>query len=156
MRKGIRLLSGVVSDISTPICRRSGFIHASLILDWEKIISPAFSQFCQALRITFPKGQKTQGALHVRAPSSMALALSYQEPEILERVNRYYGYQAVVRLVIHQGHIPKQRKEPLVPSESSLDPQRASRIEDLLTEVPGESLKNALKSLGMSVIKEKT
>ncbi|MEI8296161.1 MAG: DciA family protein [Alphaproteobacteria bacterium] len=153
---GLKPLARLVSDIATPIFTRAGFAKASIVLDWDKIVSPAFSQFCQAIKVTFPSHQKSQGVLHVRATSAMSLAISYQTPQILDCVNRYYGYQAIAKVTIHQGPLVA-RPAPIVQRpEVVLDPNQQTAVETIVETLPPGELREALQSLGVSVYKKES
>jgi hypothetical protein len=152
---GLKPLARLVADIATPICQRAGFSQASIILDWDKIVSPAFSQFCQAIKVIFPAHKKSQGVLHVRVPSAMALAISYQTPQILERVNSYYGYQAIAKVTIHHGPLvvtPVPLSTRTIKEE--INREQHAIVEAEVDVLPAGELKDALRSLGMRVLQK--
>jgi len=148
---GLKPLSRLVAGIATPICQRAGFSQASIILDWDKIVPAAFSQFCQAIKVTFPTHKKSQGVLHIRVPSAMALAISYQTPQILERVNTYYGYQAIAKITIHQGPLVAKTRPLAQPLEKETDPEQCVAVRAMVATLPPGELREALQSLGMHV-----
>ena len=73
----------------------------------------------------------------------MALEVEYQKTQILERINIFFGYQAVTSIRIIQGPVQsaaleKQRTAPILRKPvSDLD----------LSEIEDEGLRNALESL---------
>lgn len=145
-----KALANLVSKLITPLCQKSGFVKASLVIDWDKIVGPKFSQFCEAVRVNFPQGKKNQGSLYIRVPSAMATHIAFLEPEILEKVNRYYGYPAISRVIIQQG--PVMRKSSPPPKTSpSLTQEKREEILNLVSEVGDESLQKALERLGSSI-----
>lgn len=145
---GLKPLARLVAGIATPICQRAGFSQASIVLDWDKIVPAAFSQFCQAIKVTFPAHKKSQGILHIRVPSAMALAISYQTPQILERVNTYYGYQAIAKITIHQGPLVAKPRPSIQPPEKEIDSEPSVAVAVLVETLPQGELRDALQSLG--------
>ena len=122
-RYGIQSMDKLVHRIVTPISQRQGFAKAAILLDWPKIVGSQMQQFCQPIRVAFAPNQRTGGKLHVRVPSAMAQQITYLEPMIIERINGYFGYRAISRLVLHQqsvfklpeGTTPKAPRKDLPP-----------------------------------------
>lgn len=134
-----------MTSIIEPICKKQGFVNASVILDWSKIVGNDFANLCGAVKVVFLFGKKTEGCLHVQTTSSMASVLTYQEPLILQKVNQYYGYQAINKLrIFHKANLVQ--KKPIKINQSNLVPQ-ALPLEDF-KEIPYDPLKEALANLG--------
>lgn len=142
---GAKALRNCMTSIIEPICKKQGFVNASVILDWSKIVGNDFANLCGAVKVVFPFGKKTEGCLHVQTTSSMASVLTYQEPLILQKVNQYYGYQAINKLrIFHKANLVQ--KKPIKINQSNLVPQ-ALPLEDF-KEIPYDPLKEALANLG--------
>ena len=77
-----------------------------------------------------------------------AITLQHVEPQIVERVNRFFGYAAVTRIALRQGELPKRAVKradvpdaPLtVETQSSLkaigDPSLRAALEGLARQIP--------------------
>jgi hypothetical protein len=63
---------------------------------------------------------------------------------ILERVNRFFGWQAIGQIAIRQAPL-RHRTQP-APKEA--DPAIAARISEALSDVESEELRRALGRLG--------
>jgi hypothetical protein len=98
-------VGAIVTRAITPICHQKGFIQARILLEWDYIVTPQFSQFCTPLKVTFPLKKRSEGRLFLQATSSMATEIAYLEPMILSRVNQYFGYQAISKITIFQGPV---------------------------------------------------
>ena len=143
--KGPKALRNCMTPILEPICKRQGFVNASVILDWSKIVGNDFANLCGAMKVVFPFGKTSEGCLHVQTTSSMASVLTYQEPLILQKVNQYYGYQAITKLRIFHKSTSIQKKNPKR-KEDELKLE-ALPLEDF-KEIPYDPLKQALANLG--------
>lgn len=118
------------------------------MLDWEKIVGDQFAKICQAVRMSFPKGQRTQGALYLKTSSAMATHITFLQPEILDKVNRYYGYQAIVRLVIIQGQIDVKSDVDHSIALPDLTLEQSREIHESVGTLSHAKLQNALCSFG--------
>lgn len=143
--KGAKILRNCITPLIEPICKKQGFVNASLILDWSKIVGNDFANLCQAVKVVFPFGKTTEGCLHLQTTSSMASVLTYQEPLILQKVNQYYGYQAITKLHVFHKSTMMQRK-PLKKKQNVIELE-ALPLEEF-KEVEYDPLKQALANLG--------
>lgn len=149
----MRSFQSLVKRLTTPICQKNGFASASILLDWSKIVSPSFQEYCVAERVSFPPYKRALGTLYVRTPSHMAPEIAYLEPIILEKINGYYGYQAISRLVIRQGPLTKKKQKMSQPLEA-ISSQAQELIEKEVETVSDEDLKNALHRLGEGILRK--
>ncbi len=150
-----RSFGAILGKIITPVCRKNGLMTADLILDWGKIVGPHLASVCKVIKITFTyaaeASSQKQGCLHLKVNSAMAATLPYNQSIILERINQYYGYQAVHRLrIFHQNEFVKKTpiSSPFCPSvKTVLSPD----WHNLLQKVPDNSLRKALENLGQDL-----
>jgi hypothetical protein len=77
--------------------------------------------------------------------------LQHLEPLLVERVNSYFGYQAVARLHFKQGPL-NTAGEPPAPEPPPLDAREEAGLAACLDVVEDPDLKAVLESLGRSVI----
>jgi hypothetical protein len=94
---------------------RRGLAEGSLVTDWVSVVGPMIAERSLPLRLQFSGGERSDGTLHVRVSGALALELQHLEPQVLERINGYFGYRAVGRLRIHQGPVPPGRPAPQLP-----------------------------------------
>jgi hypothetical protein len=142
-----RKLGPIVTRLTTPVCNRMGFAQAAILLDWPDIVGKQFANLCDIEKVSFPYKKRTDGRVHVRTSSAMAMELSYLEPLILEKINRYFGYQAVTKLTIHQGARKKRevkvQKAPSQPTQSVI--QYVSKCVESVDDL---ALRDRLRNLG--------
>jgi hypothetical protein len=129
---------------------RHGLAEGGLVTDWAAIVGQTIAERSLPLRLSFIGGERREGTLHVRVSGALALELQHLEPQVLERINGYFGYRAVGRLKIHQGPIPAPpapRLPPAPPPTAEAD----AEIGGLLSTVEDDGLREALRGLGHSL-----
>ena len=60
-------------------------------------------------------GKKAEGTLQLTVMSGYAPMIQHVLPDIIERVNRFFGYAAVARIAMRQGEVratPGERRPP--------------------------------------------
>ena len=72
--------------------RRRGLMEARLLTDWATVIGEAIATRCQ------PVSLNRDGILHLDVTGGAALELQHAELQVIERINTYFGRQAVTRL----------------------------------------------------------
>jgi hypothetical protein len=129
---------------------RHGLAEGGLVTDWAAVVGQTIAERSLPLRLSFTGGERRDGTLHVRVSGALALELQHLEPQILERINGYFGYRAVGRLRIHQGPVPDQRP-PRRPSPAPPSPAAEAEIGSLVSAVEDDGLRQALQGLGRSL-----
>ncbi|MEJ0072405.1 MAG: DciA family protein [Pseudomonadota bacterium] len=75
---------------------RRGFAAARAIADWPEIVGPALAESSVPERLV--RGRNAESAtLVVRVRSAAALELQHWLPQVIERVNGYFGFRASAR-----------------------------------------------------------
>jgi hypothetical protein len=146
-------VGALIIDKITPICQQNGFVQARILLEWEYIVTPQFAQFCTPLKVTFPLNQRVNGRLYLRASSSMATELSYLEPQIVSRINQFFGYQAISKIVLQQGPV-QPRTKPQKKAIAPLPKETISLLESQVQPIDDDRLKAALLSLGTGITQQ--
>lgn len=126
---------------------RHGLAEGGLVTDWVAIVGATIAERSLPLRLSFTGGERREGTLHVRVSGALALELQHLEPQILERINGYFGYRAVGRLRIHQGPVPNL-PEPRRPPMAATSAEAEAEIGSQIAAVEDEALREALRSLG--------
>ena len=85
--------------------------------------------------------------LRVEGPA--ALEIQHQAGVILERVNRFFGWQAVGRIALRQA--PLSRPQAAHRRCPKIDPAEAEQVAATLTAVADDDLRQALARLGAAV-----
>jgi hypothetical protein len=129
---------------------RHGLAEGGLVTDWAAVVGATIAERSLPLRLSFTGGERREGTLHVRVSGALALELQHLEPQVLERINGYFGYRAVARLRIHQGPVPGQRPLRRPPPDLP-SPAAEAEIGSLVSAVEDDGLRQALQGLGRSL-----
>ncbi len=153
-RYGVRAVGAAVERLTRPIFGRRGFADASVITNWAAIVGEHLAAHTCPERISFEGDKRIDGTLQLRvANSALATELSHLEPQLLERINSYFGYRAVGRLRYLHGPIP-ERDSPEKPPPPALTPDQEHDLNQRLSPVTDDELATALQKLGRRLIAE--
>jgi hypothetical protein len=103
-------------DVGRSAFRRFGFVQSSVVTRWPEIVGPARAKICAPESIRFAPGEKGDGILQLVVVPAHAPIVTMMLPEIVERVNRFFGYNAVERVKIRQGEV---KPRPYAPDGAS-------------------------------------
>jgi len=109
-----RAVSELVPDIGRAAFRRFGFVQSAVVSRWAEIVGARYAGVSAPESIRFPHGQRSGGTLNLVVRGAHAPMMQHIAPEIIERVNRFFGYDAVARVQFRQGDVPvpAPRKAP--------------------------------------------
>lgn len=151
-----RSVGAYVPKVVAAAFEKYGFHTAEIMTSWETIVGADLARLTRPEAIKWPRGAKgrvasddearTGGATLVLASNpAFALEVSYRTQEIVDRINRYFGYRAIAQLRIVQtpnAEIPAKR-DPIRYAPAA-KPQAA-------TSPVAEGLSGALEALANSV-----
>ena len=131
---------------------RQGFASSEIVTRWAEIIGQDIAQHCEPIKIQWPRGPQDEpqpATLVLRVEGPAALEIQHMSGVILERVNRFFGWQAVGQIAIRQAPL-RTRQQPAPPPGP--DPERTAQLTAELTDiVSDDDLRGALARLGASV-----
>lgn len=147
---GPRPLARMIPTIAGKALGRKAMAFGALITDWASIVGPELALRAAPLKLSFPAGQRTDAVLHLRVSGAQALLVQHEEPQILERINGFFGFRAVARLRLVHAPPPDPvraivRMRPLSPSEEAELQGRTGGVEN-------EELRTALDRLGRAML----
>lgn len=131
---------------------RYGFAYGDLIAQWPAIVGVKLAQHCEPERIRWPKAaaldeKQAGGILVIRAAAGRGLELQYEGPQIIERINQFFGYGAITSLKIMQGHFsPKPESKA-----ATNDPEIVRNLAQKLDGIADDRLREALSRMGHGV-----
>lgn len=116
---GAKAIADLMPQIGRTAFRRFGFVQSSVVTRWPEIVGAIHARVCAPEAIRFPPGEKTEGILELVVLPANAPLIQHVVPEIIERVNRFFGYRAVARVKLRQGAVkPPREMEPARPPPS--------------------------------------
>jgi hypothetical protein len=147
---GARAIGDLMPEIGRTAFRRFGFVQSSVVTRWPEIVGPQHARVCSPEAIRFPPGEKAEGILDLVVVPAHAPLISQVIPEIIDRVNRFFGYRAVARVKLRQGTVtPPADGRPAKPPPS-LKPIPVE-LGDSLRDIGDPELRTVLESLARSL-----
>ena len=137
-----------------------GFAEPEVLLRWAEVVGQRLAHLCQPVKVTYPRGQGLGATLVVRAPGARAPEVEHIGPQIVERVNRFYGYRAVGRVKVTQTTGPApgfaESPAPFAAREDTApatpEPGAEARAARLTGDIRNEALRQALTRMGAHVL----
>ncbi len=147
---GAKPIGELMPEIGRTAFRRFGFVQSSVVTRWPEIVGPHHAKVCSPEALRFPPGEKAGGILQLVVVPAHAPLIQQVIPEIMERVNRFFGYQAVSRIKLRQGAVkPTHGKEP-AKAPPSLKPI-PMELGDSLRDIGDPELRTVLESLARTL-----
>ena len=151
-RRKFRTISASVEKITKPIFGKRGFGEAAIVTDWPHIVGATLARHTVPEHISFPRSARTDGTLKLKIDSSaLALELQHLTPQLIDKINTYFGYGAVGRIQIVQGPVPEQPPPDKGQAPISQDARR--KLDQRLAFVSDPDLKAALSALGSQLLR---
>jgi hypothetical protein len=143
-------INDLMPQIGRSAFRRFGFVQSSVVSRWPEIVGPTHARVCTPEMIRFPPGEKAEGIMHLVVKPAHAPLVQQVLPEIIERVNRFFGYRAVARIKLRQGEVkpPPDREKPKAPPSLKPIPME---LGDSLRDIGDPELRTVLESLARSM-----
>ena len=147
---GPRQVGSYLGRITRPLLGKRGLAEAEVVLRWPEIVGEELARQCLPEKVSVRRGNPG-GTLHLCVEPAAATRLQHLETVILERVNTFYGYRAVVRLQMRQQPLPKARARSR-PTPRALSPAERAAIAETTGNTADPELRRALAELGESVL----
>ena len=146
-----RPLSELLGATLNDLVKAQGFASTEIISRWAEIVGPEIAAHSEPLKINWPRpvGSETPepATLVLRVEGPAALEIQHLAAVILERVNRFFGWQAIGRIALRQA--PLRRREKTMPQTP--DPELAAQVAETLPDINDENLRQALGRLGAAI-----
>ena len=108
-----RSVGAYVPKVVAAAFEKYGFHTAEIMTSWETIVGADLARLTRPEAIKWPRGAKGRagsdddaraaGATLILASNpAFALEVSYRTQEIVDRINRYFGYRAIAQLRVVQ------------------------------------------------------
>jgi hypothetical protein len=148
-RGGARPCGELVGAIAGTSFKRFGFVQGAVVSRWPEIVGERYAKVSTPESIRFPSGKKSGGALTLHVEGAHAPLIQHLAPLIIERVNRFFGYEAVSKVVFRQGRVAKAAPKLQRPASCAIpnelgeglreiaDPELRACLESLATKLSG-------------------
>ncbi len=145
-----RAVGELMPEIGRTAFRRFGFVQSSVVTRWPEIVGERHARVCAPEAIRFPPGEKSDGILQLVVTPAHAPLIQQVLPEIIERVNRFFGYKAVARAKIRQGAVQAPPPRDRATAPPSLRPI-PMELGDSLRDIGDPELRAVLESLARAM-----
>ena len=142
-----RAAGDIIGEVGGAAFKRFGFIQSAIVSRWNEIVGERYAKVSLPESIRFPAGRKSAGVLTLLVEGAHAPLIQHLAPLIIERVNRFFGYSAVNRIVFRQG-------KPPAPPERLTRPDLRPVPKELgegLRQIADPELRACLESLAASL-----
>jgi hypothetical protein len=144
-----RAIADLMPEVGRTAFRRFGFVQSSVVTRWPEIVGARHARVCAPESIRFPPGEKSEGILQLVVVPAHAPIIQHVIPEIIERVNRFFGYKAVAKVKLRQGAVQPPDKQSAV-APPSLKPI-PMELGESLRDIGDPELRAVLESLARSM-----
>lgn len=145
-RQGMRAAGSAAARlVGVVVAKHGGGLVARLKSDWAAIVGPELAA------ATWPESLGRGGTLRLRVAPTKGLEVQHRTPLVIERINLFFGRDAVARVAIVQGPLPL----PPVPKTEPPRPfgtREAVALDAQLAVIEDGDLRHALDRLGHAVI----
>lgn len=156
--KGVRPLADIIAAPLNAACRKRGFATLDLVAHWPDIVGPVYAETTAPDQLSWPRRPKglieeeehEPAVLTVRCSGAAAMRLTLEAPQLIERINTFFGYRLVGRLKPLQLPPVKIGPRPR-PKPGQLSPEAEARVQTLAAGIADDGLKAAVERLGRAV-----
>ncbi len=147
----VRQLAELLHRTLNDAFAKQGFASTELVTRWPEIVGAEIAAHSQPEKIRWPRPAGDEppepGTLVLRVEGPTAVEIQHQSRVILERVNRFLGWQAVGELRLRQAPLLRRERTP----PPCLDAQAVASVAETLGEIADDKLRAALARLGAAV-----
>ncbi|MCY6381640.1 DUF721 domain-containing protein [Hoeflea prorocentri] len=154
-RKGIQQISEIANGVLDPVLAKRAGINTMLLGMWDEIAGPDFAECTRPEKIKWPRRDAQNdsfvpGTLTIACEGARALFLVHSQDQLIQRLNSVFGFPAVERIKIVQKPVSSSSGRHKRPR--ALSPDRQEKLDDMITGIESENLRQALRRLGTGVM----
>ncbi len=152
-------MQALLENCLEPSLKAKGFATSAIHLHWNDIVGAQLAPWSEPVTLRWPprppgadpEKARDGATLTVKVEGAFALDLQHQSPQVIQRINAFFGWRCVERLALKQGpvrkgEVSKRRPKPV------LTPEASRVLDHLLVDVEHAGLKAALARLGVGVM----
>ena len=152
--EGLAPLTREVRNITKPILGQRGFAEVDILGSWPEIIGEDLACGVSPEKLVFDKDKRTGGTLYVKsAGGAFAMLFEFQKQQVIERINGFFGYPAVVNIKIKQGSLKLNRKKMEQPAELTEDQEK--RLQEKISRIQDLDLRESAYRVGKEILLKK-
>ena len=141
-----------------------GFAEPEVLLRWPEVVGERLSGLCEPVKVSYSRGQGLGATLVVRSIGARATEVEHLGPQIVERINTFYGYRAITRIKVVQTmaapagfaeSAPRFAGQPDA-APTTPAPGAEARAAEMTGDIQNEGLRTALTRIGAHVLSRRT
>jgi hypothetical protein len=145
-------LSALVGRCLADAFKRQGFASSELVTHWEEIVGAEIAAYAEPIRMVWTRAadpdESPPATLVLRVEGPAAIEIQHQSAVIVERVNRYFGWQALAGIALRQAPLMRRRTKRQRPA---IDQRLAEALSAGMTDIADDGLRAALGRLGAAI-----
>jgi hypothetical protein len=145
-------LAALVGRCVANAFKRQGFTSCELVTYWEEIVGAEIAAHAEPIRMQWTRAadpdESPPATLVLRVEGPAAIEIQHQSAVIVERVNRYFGWQALAGIALRQAPLARRRAKR---SRPVIDQRLADAISSRMTGIADDGLRAALGRLGAAI-----
>jgi hypothetical protein len=143
-----KTLESLIEPLTRPVFKEKGLAGARIITEWPNIVGRSLAAHCIPEKLSFPRGKKTGGTLTIAVENGFATELQHMQPQILERLSGYFGYQSVSRITISHSYLKAQSitKKSTAKTPCAIDTSALESLDDPELKLALQSFAQGLKT----------
>lgn len=151
--KDLESIGSVFMPLMKGVLSQEDLIETDIILRWVDIIGEEISMYCNPVKVKYnPKTDIRTISLEVPM-GGFALELQHRGEYIINKINAYFGYNAIHKLSISQNANMRIKKAPASDKkEKNITEDEKKYLLEVSDGINDEKLKEILIKLGENVI----
>jgi len=150
--QGLKLFSEQTQNLLQDLIGKKGVTSLTILKNWNQIVGEELSAQTLPERIDFKKDLHTNGTLFIIVSSgAYALEIQHKSPLIIEKINTYFGYQAVEHIKIIQNAQFFENKQNInvadIKKKKLVTKMEKTYIDSIIEQIADEKLKEKISSL---------
>ena len=147
-------ISDSLKGLNREFLNKFGKIEYIIHSKWLEIVGSLFYEYSEPKKIVSYSDPNNQNdkivylkILHVDVSPSIVIEFQHYKNKIIEKINSYFGYQAIKEIKIKQKFIKRE-----VSNKSIIKMQKNKLTKEILkTNIKNENLKKSIVNLGLSI-----
>ena len=151
-RHGLAPVAAAAARVTGPLLKKRGLAEARIVTDWRAIVGDLVSARSAPERLMRARKADRDGGggtLRLRVAGAWALEFQHMAPELLARINGYFGYPAVARIQLVQAPLPTAQHRP--PAAQPLTAEAEAALAARAAKIADPELRERVVALGRAL-----
>lgn len=156
---GLSAFAADISNFAAKLLGKKGLVEMKILTSWKSIVGERLAQYSLPEKISFKKDERDNGVLHLMvANGAFAVEITHNTTLILEKINVFFGYNAVSKIKIIQNessfYETDNKFNEYKEDKKLVSPEQQNYIKQITENIKNPDLKERLRSLGENIFKQ--